>query len=234
MSGGRRILIVGVGGVGCPTAMALARAGAGTLVLADADRVDISNLHRQILFRTSDAGRPKVEAAAERLLEAHPGAVIETRRRRFDATTADSLLESIAVVVDGSDNFPTRFAANDACVEAGVPLVHASALGWGGQILTVLPSHSACLRCVFEGPPPEGSVPTCARDGVLGPVAGVIGALAAAEASRVVGGQVPLHANSLLTYESRRPEPFRAVPLRQRAGCVCSRGDATTASSHAP
>ena len=122
------------------------------------------------------------------------------------------------VVIDGSDNFPSRFAVNDACVEAGVPLVHAAVLGWSAQILTVA-GGGGCYRCLFEAPPPDDAVPTCARAGVLGPVAGVVGALASAEALRLLAGRPPIHAGKLLTYESRGRE-FRAVRFNRRHDCA--------------
>ena len=223
MSG--RVLIIGVGGVGCPAAMALARESDAVLRLADTDRVDTSNLHRQILFEAEDTGRFKVAAAAHRLSERWPGVATEPRPVRFRETTADRLLDGVDVVIDGSDNFATRFAVNDLCVEADVPLVHAAVLGWGGQVLTVPRRRSTeegCYRCLFEAPPPAGAVPTCARAGVLGPVAGVIGALAAAEALRILRGRSPLHAGALLTYESRGAD-VRSVRFRRRPGCpTCS------------
>lgn len=212
------VLIVGIGGIGCPASMALARTGSVDLRLVDDDRVDISNLHRQLLFETADAGRPKVEAAAQHLAALNPELRIETARARFDGTTADSLLAGIDVVLDGSDNFPSRFFVNDACVEAGVPLVHAAVLGLAGQLMTVLPGKSACYRCIFEAPPPPGTVPTCARAGVLGPIAGVIGALAAAECLRLTANQTPAHADKLLSYEPTR-EGIRAIGLAINPRC---------------
>lgn len=214
-----RILIVGMGGVGCPAAMALARTGGAVLRLADSDRVDESNLHRQILFEDEDAGRSKVAVAAQRLAERWPGIAVEPRAIRFEDGTADRLLAGVDVVIDGSDNFPTRFLANDLCVEAGVPLVHAAVLGWSAQIMTVdMSTERGCYRCLFEDPPEDGAVPTCARAGVLGPVAGVIGALAAAEAIRLLLGQRPAHAGRLLTYESRGRQ-FRSVQFNRRSDC---------------
>lgn len=225
----RRALIIGMGGVGCPAAMALARAqtqireagGGVVLRLVDDDRVDVSNLHRQVLFLDEDAGRSKVSAAAQRLSEDWPGIAVEPRSARFDESTADALLDGVDVVIDGSDNFPSRFAVNDACVEAGVPLVHAAVLGWSGQVLTFDPGARGrgCYRCLFEAPPPADAVPTCARAGVLGPVAGVIGALAAAEALRLLVGRPPLHAQTLLTYESRA-DAFRSVRFNRRPDCT--------------
>ena len=215
----RRVLIVGVGGVGCPAAMALARASDAVLRLADDDRVDLSNLHRQVLFEDEDAGTAKVSAAARRIAQRWPGTAVEPRRTRFDDVTADDLLDGVDVVIDGSDNFATRFAVNDACVEAGVPLVHAAVLGWSGQVLTALPD-GPCYRCLFEAPPPPDAVPTCARAGVLGPVAGVIGALAAAEALRLLDGRPAEHAGSLLTYDCRNDPPMRGISFNRRTECA--------------
>jgi adenylyltransferase/sulfurtransferase len=162
-------VILGVGGLGCPAALALSEAGLDLrMVLVDPDRVDRSNLPRQILFRDEDVGQPKAEVAARRLRNA------EARVQRFDANTAGELLRDADLVLDGTDDYPTRFLANDEALRRGIPLVHGAVLGWTGQLLAVLPGRTACLRCLFEGPPAGG--PTCAEAGVLAPLCGLVGA----------------------------------------------------------
>jgi len=179
-----RAVIIGLGGLGCPAALALAEVMPGlALVLVDDDVVEVSNLPRQILFAEEDAGRPKALVAAERLATLTE---VEPRVERFTAASAPRLLAGADVLLDGTDNFETRFLANDAALAAGVPLVHGAALGYRGQVMTILPGQGPCLRCLFEGPPPPGSVPACAEAGVLAPLCGVVGAAMAGAALDVL------------------------------------------------
>src|SRR5205823_6659024 len=155
-------VILGVGGLGCPAALALAEeAPRVRVILVDPDRVERSNLSRQILFTESDIGEPKAIVAARRLAALVPQVRAEPRVAAFRPGTAADLLTGCDIVLDGTDDFETRFAVNDAACAARIPLVHGAVLGWRGQILTVLPGHRSCLRCLFEGPPPAGAVPTC-------------------------------------------------------------------------
>ena len=185
-------VLLGAGGLGCPAALALrdearARGMELRLAIVDPDRVDRSNLSRQILYADGDVGLFKAEAAARRL--SAPGPVqVEARVARFEASSAASLLEGADVVLDGTDSFETRFLANDESLARKVPLVHGAVLGWTGQLLTVLPGGGACLRCLFEGPPPPGAVPACAEAGVLSPLCGVVGAAMARAAMQVLLG----------------------------------------------
>ena len=214
-----RALIVGIGGLGAPAAMALAAAGVGTLVLVDPDTVELSNLHRQPLYETADVGRAKVDVAAARLRAAHPAVRVVTHRARF----APDHLASCDVVLDGTDSIAAKFLVNDACVDAGVPLVHAGVLGFCAQILTVLPGRSACYRCVFEEAPPPGDVPSCQDAGVLGPVPPLAGALQAAEALRVLTGVEATHADRLLSFDLHAGR-WRVVPVAARPSCpACAR-----------
>lgn len=179
-------LLLGAGGLGCPAALALHdeaafRGVALRLVIVDPDRIDRSNLPRQILFTDAEVGLFKAEVAA-RKLGAH------ARVARFDASTAAALLDEVDVLLDGTDNFETRFLANDEAVRRGIPLVHGAALGWTGHLLTVLPGRTGCLRCLFEGPPPAGAVPACAEAGVLAPLCGVVGAAMARAAIQILLG----------------------------------------------
>src|SRR4029453_3127256 len=171
-----RALIIGVGGLGSPAAMALAGAGVGTLGLVDPDTVELSNLHRQPLYGEGDLGHAKVDAAATRLRAQPPHLRLETHRVRFDLDAA-SLLDDVDVVLDGTDSVAAKFAVNDAAVARRVPLVHAGAIGTRAQLLTILPGETACYRCLFEEPPPSDEVASCQEAGVLGPSVVLAGAL---------------------------------------------------------
>ncbi len=177
-------VILGAGGLGCPAALALrdearVRGLPLRLVIVDPDRVDRSNLSRQILFVDADVGQPKAEVAARKL-----GA--EARVERFEAATAAQLLRGADVLLDGTDDFATRFLANDEALARGIPLVHGAVLGWIGQLLAVVPGRTGCLRCLFEGPPPAGAVPACSEAGVLSPLCGVVGATMAMAAAQLL------------------------------------------------
>jgi adenylyltransferase/sulfurtransferase len=196
------VLVIGAGGLGCPAAFALAAAGVRDIGVVDDDVVDATNLHRQILHAEADVGIAKVESLAHALELRFPHVRVEPFETRFDATNAIALVSRYAVVVDGSDNFATKFVANDACVLARRPLVHGAAVGAGGQLLTVPAGGKPCYRCLFEEVPPEGVGPSCAEAGVLGPVPGVVGALQGAEAARLLEGRNPAFAGRLVQYDS--------------------------------
>jgi adenylyltransferase/sulfurtransferase len=215
-----RVLIVGVGGLGAPAAMALAAAGVGSLGLVDPDRVEVSNLHRQPLYAEDDVGRLKVEAAAERLRHAHPALRVETRAERFGPAHGQ-LAHAFDLVVDGTDTVSAKFVVSDVAVATGVPLVHAGALGFCAQILTVLPGASACYRCVFEEPPPPEETPSCEVAGVLGPAVALAGTLVAAEALRVLSGRRAAFADRLLAMDLRAGT-WRTIPVTRNPACtVC-------------
>jgi molybdopterin/thiamine biosynthesis adenylyltransferase len=209
-------LVVGAGGLGGPALLVLAGAGVGRITFLDGDAVETSNLHRQPLFGEAEIGQRKAAAAARRLRRMFPAAHVEALERRFDETCAAELVSAADVIVDGSDNFATKFLANDAAVRAGKPLVHGGVLRYTAQILTVLPGRTGCLRCLFEAPPTD--VPTCAEAGVLGPLAGLAGSLMGAEAVRILSGLRGAYEGSLLVYEARAARS-RAVPVRMRPGC---------------
>ncbi len=183
-----RVLVVGAGGLGCPAAIALARAGIGTLGIADDDEVDLSNLHRQVLFEDDDVGRSKVRAAASRLRVLVPSAELELHETRLLPTNAVELVGRYDLVVEGSDNFATKFLAADACAIAKRPIVHAAAIRWHGTALAVGPSGGPCYRCLFEDVPLE-NVPNCAEAGVVGPMVGLVGAAQADLALSVLAGE---------------------------------------------
>ncbi len=172
----RRALVVGAGGLGAPAALGLAAAGVAHLTLLDHDEVDATNLGRQLLFGDADVGRPKAVVLAEALRRRFPAHCYDPVPIRLDRANALDLVRAHDVVIDGSDNFPTRFLASDACCEAGTVLVHGAALRWLGQVMRIEPGRGPCLRCVFEGEPPTGAAPTCAEAGVVSPLVGLVGA----------------------------------------------------------
>jgi molybdopterin-synthase adenylyltransferase len=216
-----RVLVVGTGGLGSPVSLYLAAAGVGTLGLVDADVVDISNLQRQIVHTTADLDRPKVESAAAKLKAINPEIKIEPWLLYLDASNIAEIVRQYDFVIDGTDNFATKFLINDACVMAGVPFSHGGILRFDGQTMTVLPGKSACYRCCFPEPPPAKAVPSCSQAGVLGAVAGMLGTIQAAEALKFITGVGALLTDSLLTFDAKSMN-FRRVKLRKRPDCpVC-------------
>jgi molybdopterin/thiamine biosynthesis adenylyltransferase len=211
------VLVIGAGGLGCPAVLALAAAGVRRIGVVDDDRVDATNIHRQIFHGVSSVGLLKVDSLASAVAIRFPDVTIQPHPIRFDAASAAALCAQYDVIVDGSDNFATKFLANDAAVLARRPLVHGAAVGLGGQLLTVPAGGGPCYRCLFEDVPPPGVGPSCAEAGVLGPVPGVIGALQGGEAARLVHGESPWFAGRLIQYDSApmsvRTVQFNANPL---------------------
>ena len=214
-------LLVGIGGLGCPAAMVLARAGVGRLRIVDDDVVELTNLHRQILFDESVVGRPKTVEAARALERIAPGCVIEPVDGRFVPETAVELLRGVDVVVEGSDNFATKFLVADACALARVAVVHAAAVRTYGTAFAVGPTGGPCYRCLFEDIPHEHA-PNCATAGVLGPVVGVVGALQADLALAVVDGKAPF--GSFVAYDGLR-DTVRRHTVLPRSSCQLCSGD---------
>ncbi len=215
------VLVIGVGALGSAAADALAGAGVGRLALVDPDRVERSNLHRQLLHRTADLGRLKVESAADALARSYPGLGLAITAARFGTDNAADLVAGQACVIDATDGIATKFLINDLAVALGVPLVHGGIVRFQGQLLTVLPGASACYRCLFGAPPEDGSAPSCQEAGVLGSLAGTIGTLQAAEAIRLIGGRGALLTDRLLTYDALAGR-CRHVRLRRNPACpVC-------------
>ncbi len=225
-------LVIGTGGLGGPLLLALGASGLGRVVVCDDDAVETSNLNRQPLFGEADLGARKATAAAGRLRRLHTRLEVRAVDDRFDDRNALELARSCDVVVDGSDNFPTKFLANDAALAADRPLVHGGILRYTAQLLTVVPGKTGCLRCLFEEPPPRGSVPSCAEAGVLGALAGLAGALMAGEVARLLSGERGAYAGRLLVHEAR-PARTRIVPVRRRPGCAACRGERSLESSKA-
>lgn len=183
-----RVLLVGAGGLGSPAALYLAAAGVGTLGIVDFDRVDITNLHRQLLHGTSDVGRTKLESAVDRLRDVNPHVTVEPHEVRLSSANALELFRQYDLVVDGTDNFQTRYLVNDACVLTGRPNVYGSIFRFDGQVSVFCTADGPCYRCIYREPPPAGIVPSCAEGGVLGILPGIVGILQATEAIKLILG----------------------------------------------
>ncbi|MDP6439782.1 MAG: HesA/MoeB/ThiF family protein [Candidatus Brocadiia bacterium] len=200
---GSSALVVGAGGLGSPALLYLAAAGVGRLGVADGDVVEMSNLQRQIIHRTADLGRSKVESARESIEDANPDCKVEVHPGRLTAANIRDVVRGYDVVIDGSDNFPTRFLVADCCYFERLPLVSGAAVRFDGQLMTVLPGEGKpCYRCFAHEPPPPGLVPSCQEAGILGAVAGVIGTLQAAEALKLLLGIGSLLSDRLLIYDA--------------------------------
>jgi sulfur-carrier protein adenylyltransferase/sulfurtransferase len=209
------VLVVGAGGLGSPAATYLAAAGVGRIGLVDFDRVDETNLHRQILYTTSDLGRPKLEAARERLHGLNPEVSVETHDTRLTSANALDILRGYDVVLDGTDNFATRYLVNDACVLLGKPNVYGSVIRFEGQASVFSTSDGPCYRCLHPDPPPAHLVPSCAEAGVLGVLPGIIGTIQATEAIKIIVGAGETLAGRLLLFDALRMT-FRVIQLRRR------------------
>jgi len=216
-----RVLIVGAGGLGVPAAWALARAGVRGLTLVDPEPVELSNLARQVIYRMADVGRLKVEAAAERLTAEFPGLEIEPHAAELDAANASRFISAHDFTIDGTDNPRAKFVINDASIGAMRPFAYGGVIGMTGQAMTVIPGRSACLRCLFEEPPGEAEIASCREAGIIGPVAGVIGEVQAAESIRVLAGAAPRLAGRILTYDGGAAARMRIADVAARRGCAC-------------
>ena len=214
-----KVLIIGAGGLGSPAAMYLAAAGVGTLGVADADAVDVSNLQRQIAHGTGDIGKPKVESIRETIHDMNPDVSVRTYQTFVGKENIMELLGEYDFVVDATDNFAAKFLINDACVRGGKPFCHAGILRFQGQVMTYVPGKGPCYRCIFKEEPPEGAVPGCKEVGIIGAMAGVIGSLQALEAIKYLLGAGELLTGRLLTYNALQNE-FRTVKLPEHVhGC---------------
>src|SRR5687768_13833189 len=224
-----RVLLLGAGGLGAPAGLYLAAAGVGTLGVVDYDVVEESNLHRQVLFGQADVGRPKLAAALERLAAANPLVALEPHELRLDSANALDLIASYDLVVDGTDNFPTRYLVNDACVLAGKPDVYGAIARFEGQVAVFWGARGPCYRCLFPEPPPPGLVPSCAEGGVLGVLPGVIGSLQASEAIKLILGVGEPLIGRLLVFEALRARVHELRVRKDPACPVCSENPTLTA-----
>jgi len=224
-----RVLVVGAGGLGSPVALYLAAAGVGAIGMVDSDTVELSNLQRQVLHTTADLGVSKALSAKATMEAINPDCVVTPHQLRL---TAQNVLEVIAgydLVVDGSDNFPTRYLVNDACVIAGKPLSHAGILRFEGQVTTILPGKGPCYRCLYPEPPPPGLVPSCQQAGVLGATAGVMGTIQSTEVLKLILGVGEPLVGRLLLYDGLEMA-FRIVRVLRQPDCpVCGEHPTITA-----
>ena len=206
------VLIIGAGGLGAPAALYLAAAGVGTIGIADADEVDLSNLQRQVIHATKDIGKSKVISAKESMEAINPDVTVKTYQTFVDSENIMDLIKDYDFIIDGTDNFPAKFLINDACVMAKKPFSHAGIIRFKGQLMTYVPGEGPCYRCIFKDPPPKDAVPTCKQAGVIGAMGGVIGSLQAMEAIKYILGVGDLLTGSLLTYDALTME-FRKIKL---------------------
>lgn len=221
---GARALVIGAGGLGSPVALYLAAAGVGTIGIVDPDTVDLSNLQRQILHDSDRLGRLKVDSASETLRALNPDVKIEPYAARISADNAMELMSGYDVVVDGADNFPTRYLVNDASLHTGVPVVHGSVFRFEGQATVFTPYAGPCYRCLYPLPPPPELAPSCAEAGVLGVLPGVIGSVQATEALKLLLGIGDTLAGRLLTYDALDQE-FRTLRIRRNPACPACADD---------
>jgi len=216
-----KVLCIGTGGLGSPLTLYLAAAGVGTIGLVDFDVVDVSNLQRQIIHFTSDVGRPKVTSAQEKLQAINPDLTIVRHEHALDSTNAMETFAGYDVIVDGTDNFPTRYLVNDACVLLGKPNVYGSIFRFDGQASVFFPPHGPCYRCLYPEPPPPGLVPSCAEGGVLGILPGLIGVVQATETVKLLLGQGKPLVGRLLLYDALDMS-FREMKVRKNPKCpIC-------------
>ncbi len=220
------ILLIGAGGLGSPLAMYLAAAGIGRIGLVDYDIVDYTNLQRQIIHGTSDVGRPKLDSARDRMLDINPHVQVDAYEQPLTSANALEILAPYDIVIDGTDNFPTRYLTNDACVLLGKPNVYGSIFRFEGQASVFYAEEGPCYRCLFPEPPPPGLVPSCAEGGVLGVLPGTIGAIQATEAIKLVIGQGKSLIGRLLLYDALDMS-FDEVRLRKNPNCPICGPDAT-------
>ena len=223
-----------MGGLGVPALWSLARAGARRLTLVDPDPVELSNVARQVIYRSRDIGASKVEAAARWLGERFPDIGVERHAVALDASNAARLIGAHDFVIDATDSPVAKFLINDTCIAARTPFVYGGVVGMSGQAMTVIPGETACIRCVFETPPDEDEIQSCREAGIVGPVAGAIGEMQAGEAMRASRAQKPLLSGKILTYDASGPSRVRITSVSPRPGCGCGAWKQEHRESHAP
>ena len=222
-----KILIIGAGGLGAPAAMYLAAAGVGTIGIADCDNVELSNLQRQIIHTTGDVGKSKVESAADTIKVLNPDVNVRTYHEYVNSKNIGDMIADYDFIIDGVDNFPTKFLINDACVLGQKPFCHAGILRFEGQLMTYVPGQGPCYRCIFESPPPKDAVPSCREAGVIGAMAGIIGSMQALEAVKFITGQGEMLTGNMLVFDGLKME-WRKVKLPKRVSACPICGDKPT------
>ena len=217
-----KVLIIGAGGLGSPVALYLAAAGVGTIGIIDGDVVDRTNLQRQVIHFTPDIGKPKVISAKEKILLMNPDVKVNAYQDLVVASNITDYISEYDFIIDGTDNFPTKFLINDACVLNGKPFSHGGIIRFSGQTMTYTPGN-ACYRCLFHEPPPKGSVPSCSQAGVLGAIAGMLGTIQAAEALKYLTGTGELLTNKLYYFDTLKND-YRTVNVKRAEDCpVCGK-----------
>ncbi|MFH0889128.1 MAG: HesA/MoeB/ThiF family protein [Planctomycetota bacterium] len=217
------VAIVGAGGLGSPSAIYLAATGIGSIGLIDSDSVEISNLPRQILYNQHNLDEMKVTAAGKRLKEINPCLKLNIFTDRLKYDNVVKIIKDYDIVIDGSDNFATKFLLNDACVINKIPLIHAGVVRYNGQVMTIIPYQSACYRCIFPEPPPANTIPTCREAGILNTVAGIIGLIQATEAIKIIIKAGKLLTNRLIVFDALEMN-FRTIEIKRSNNCpVCSK-----------
>ncbi|MBU0478202.1 molybdopterin-synthase adenylyltransferase MoeB [bacterium] len=223
-----KVLIIGAGGLGSPCALYLASAGVGRIGIVDSDKVDLSNLQRQILHSTKDIGRAKVESAKDKLNGINQDVEVTPYNIRLTSENILDIIRDYDIIVDGSDNFPTRYLVNDACVLSKKPLSHGGIFKFDGQAMTILPGNNACYRCLFPEPPPPGLVPSCQEAGILGAVAGIIGVVQANEVLKYILDIGNLLTGKLLVFNAL-DSSFRHVKVPKDPKCpICGESPTIT------
>lgn len=214
-----KVAVTGAGGLGCPVSTNLALAGVGEIDIFDMDKVELSNFNRQFLYTPGDIGKPKAKMAAKRLSAVNPEIKVNALEEMITYDNAFDLLKGYDAVIDGTDNFPVRYAVNDACTVNKTPLFHGAVLMYEGRITTIIPDETACFRCAFPHPPPAGSVPTCREAGVFGAMTGIVGSIQSLEAIRYLAGLEPSLKNTLLIVNADY-SIYDKIKLRKRDDCT--------------
>ncbi len=214
-----KIAVTGAGGLGCPTATYLTLAGVGEIHIFDMDKIELNNLNRQFLYSPDDVGKHKAKIAAEKLGQINPSIKVEGINEMITYDNAFDLLKGYDAIVDGTDNFPVRYAVNDSAAVNKVPVFHGAVLMYEGRATSIIPGESACFRCVFPTPPPVGMVPTCREAGVIGSLVGLIGSIQSTEAIRYLAGQEVALKNRLLIINGDTMD-FQKLKIQRRSDCT--------------
>lgn len=223
-----KVLIIGAGGLGSPAGLYLAAAGVGTIGIVDSDKVDLSNLQRQIIHHTSDIGTEKTKSAMNKMQAINPDVTVQTYPTKIDAKNISDIIRNYDFVIDATDNFSAKFLINDACYFVKIPFSHAGVLELNGQLITVIPGETTCYRCIFHSPPPANTVPSCSQAGILGVLPGVVGSLQATEAIKYLLGLGKLLTGTLLTYDALEMN-FRSIKLSRNPDCpLCGKNPQIT------